>query len=150
ALRERTLRSRWGAAIAACTALGLATIAWFFLNPNPVDRAAVFETGIGGRLLDQLRVDRYYYFRFLSANLSFGFFLAACAGAGALLYRRDPRGFWVLLGFLVPVLILTYLVGYRRHRFMYFAYPVYIMIQAYGLTVMLGFLRHYRKSLLHT
>lgn len=148
-IRNRALKSRWSAAIATCTVLGLLTIASFYFNPNPVDRAAVFETGIGGRLLDQLRTDRYYYFRFLGGNLSLGFFLLALFGSAALLLRRDPRTFWVLLAFWVPVLILTYLVGYRRHRFMFFAYPVYIMIYAHGLVVLLALVREYRRSLLH-
>jgi 4-amino-4-deoxy-L-arabinose transferase-like glycosyltransferase len=148
-LRSRVLKSRWSAAIATCTVLGLLTIASFYFNPNPVDRAAVFETGIGGRLLDQLRTDRYYYFRFLGGNLSLGFFLLALLGSAVLLFRRDPKTFWVLLAFWVPVLILTYLVGYRRHRFMFFAYPVYIMIYAHGLVVLLALLREYRRSLLH-
>ena len=148
-LRNRILKSRWSAAIVACSILGILTIASFYLNPNPVDRAAVFETGIGGRLLDQLRTDRYYYFRFLGGNLSLGFFLLALFGSAVLLYRRDPKTFWVLLAFWVPVLILTYLVGYRRHRFMFFAYPVYIMIYAHGLVVLLALLREYRRSRLH-
>lgn len=147
--RERAVKSRYSAAIATCTLLGLLTIAFFYLNPNPVDRAAVFETGIGGRLLDQLRTDRYYYFRFLGGNLSLGFFLLALFGSAVLLLRRDPKTFWLLLAFWVPVLVLTYLVGYRRHRFMFFTYPSYIMIYAYGLVMLLGVVRMYRRSLIH-
>lgn len=142
-------KSRYLTLIATASILGLATIVFFYLNPNPVDRAAVFETGIGGRLLDQLRTDRYYYFRFLSGNLSQGFFLLAILGSALMLVRRDPKSFWVLLAFWVPVLILTYLVGYRRHRFMFFAYPLYFALYAYALAWCLAVLKSYRRSLFH-
>lgn len=148
-MQTRTLKSRYGWAVVVCTVLGLLTIAGFYFNPNPVDRAAVFETGIGGRLLDQLRTDRYYYFRFLGGNLSQGFFLLALFGSAALLLTRDRKAFWALVGFWVPVLILTYLVGYRRHRFMFFAYPIYIMLYAYGLTRLFQVIREGRRSLVH-
>lgn len=147
--QSKKLWSRAGGVVAACTVLGLATIAFFYLNPNPVDRAAVFETGLGGRLLDQLRTDRYYYFRFLGSNLSMGFFLLALLGSGILLTRRDPRGVWVVAGFWIPVLILTFLVGYRRHRFMFFAYPLYIVLFSVGLAGLIAALRLYRNSLVH-
>jgi len=140
---------RWAWAVAGCTALGLLTVLCFWLNPNPVDRAAVFETGLGGALVDHVRADRYYYFRFLANNLSAGFFLLALFGTAALALRGEKKDVWVLLAFWVPVLILTWLVGYRRFRFMFFAYPLYIMIYAHGLVVLWALLRSYRRSLLH-
>ena len=148
-LRDPQSRRRCAAAVAACTALGLLTILWFYLNPNPVDRAAVFETGLGGNLLDPLRTDRYYYFRFFADNLSTGFLALLFIGSFLLLAGRDRRALWILLGFWAPVLILTFFVGYRRFRFVYFAYPIYVMIGACGLTGILGFARHYRRSVLH-
>jgi len=140
---------RWAWAVAACAAIGMLTILCFWLNPNPVDRAAVFQTGLGGELVDHTRADRYYYFHFLANNLSLGFFVVATVGAFSLLARRDRESLWVLLGFLVPVLILTYLVGYRRFRFMYFAYPLYVMISAHGLLVLLAVIGTWRRSLVH-
>lgn len=141
---------RWAWAVAGCTILGVATILWFLLNPNPVDRAAVFDVGLGGELVDHTRADRFYYFRFFANNLSLGFFLVTVLGAFMVLLRRERRHLWVLLGFLVPVLILTYFVGYRRFRFMFFAYPFYVMISAYGLVVLWAALRAWRRSVVHT
>ena len=148
-VRAGKANHRWAYAVAVCTLLGLLTILCFWLNPNPVDRAAVFQTGLGGELLDHTRADRYYYLRFFANNLSVGFFLLALFGSAALGMRAGRKDVWVLLAFWVPVLILTYLVGYRRFRFMFFAYPIYTMICAYGLVLLLSVLRNYRRSLVH-
>jgi len=149
ALSERNRRSRFTATIAVCTILGILTILWFRFNPNPVDRAAVFETGIGGLLLDYLRTDRYFYFRFLANNLSSGFLLLALLGTGLLLRRGSPNSRMVLLAFWIPVLILTFLVGYRRPRFMFFAYPFYVLLSSVGLVGVVALLLRGRRSLLH-
>ncbi len=148
-LQERRLRSRYATAIAVCTLLGVLSILWFRFNPNPVDRAAVFETGIGGLLLDYLRTDRFLYLRFLANNLSTGFLFLAFLGTGLLLGRGARKGLFVLLAFWVPVLILTFLVGYRRPRFMYFAYPVYVMLCSVGFVWLVAFLPHGRRSWFH-
>lgn len=148
-LQEGRRDRRWAWALAACTALGLLTMLCFWLNPNPVDRAAVFQTGLGGELVDHTRADRFYYFHFLANNLSVGFFAVAVVGTLSLLLARDRRSLWVVFGFFVPVLVLTYLVGYRRFRFMFFAYPLYVMICAHGLIVLVTALRAYRRSVAH-
>ncbi len=148
-LIEKQWRSRHAVTIVACTVLGILTILWFRFNPNPVDRAAVFETGIGGLLLDYLRTDRYFYLRFLANNLSSGFLLLAFAGTGLLLWRTTPQKRLVVLAFWVPVLILTFLVGYRRPRFMFFAYPFYVLLSSVGLVGVLALVLRGRRSLLH-
>jgi 4-amino-4-deoxy-L-arabinose transferase-like glycosyltransferase len=147
--RDRDRDLRWAWAVGACMMLGLLTILCFWLNPNPVDRAAVFQTGLGGTLVDHTRADRFYYFRFLANNLSLGYFLVAAVGAASLMARRDRNSLWMLAAFLVPVLVLTYLVGYRRFRFMFFAYPIYVMISAHGLVILFAALRAYRRSVVH-
>ena len=149
ALLEKKWRSRFTATIAVCTLLGVLSILWFRFNPNPVDRAAVFETGIGGLLLDYLRTDRYFYLRFLANNLSSGFLLLAFAGTGLLLWRTTPEKRLVVLAFWVPVLILTFLVGYRRPRFMFFAYPFYVLLSSVGLVSVVTLALRGRRSLLH-
>ncbi len=148
-MQERRCKSRYGLAIVTCTALGVLTILWLRYNPNPVDRAAVFETGIGGMLLDYLRTDRYFYLRFLANNLSRGILLLVFLGTGLLLATRDRKSFYVVLAFWVPVLILTFLVGYRRPRFMYFAYPFCILLSSVGFVGLLELLRLHRRSWMH-
>ncbi|MBX3179539.1 MAG: glycosyltransferase family 39 protein [Candidatus Hydrogenedentes bacterium] len=147
--RDRRRDTRWAWALTGCAALGAITIIALWLNPNPVDRAAVFQTGLGGTLLDQLRTDRYYYVRFFANNLSIGYLAVAILGAALLLWRRDRASIWVLLGFFVPLFVLTYLIGYRRFRFIFFAYPLYVMLGSCGLLALLGVLRGARRSLLH-
>lgn len=149
AFYDRQWKSRYGTTILACFILGILSILWFRFNPNPVDRAAVFETGLGGTLLDYLRTDRYFYFRFLNNNLSRGFMALFGLGTLVLLAARDRRGLYVTLAFWVPVLILTFFVGYRRPRFMYFAYPVYVMLSSVGLVGLLQLIAHYRRNWIH-
>ncbi len=128
----RRLYGKWVGVVVVFSGIGLLTLAALALNPNEADRAAVFSTGIGGTLVDLQRADRYAYFRWLNLNLSTGVFLTVLAGS-ALACRQGWRGVFVLCAFWAPVLVLTYLIGYRRARFMFFAYPVYCMLFAHGI-----------------
>ena len=130
---ERRVASRWTAALVLCTLLGVLSILFLVYNPNPVDRSAVFGTGLGGRLMDPQRVVRDYYFRWLLENLSLGYFLVALFGFASF-FGKGWRGAYLVFAFWVPVLLLTFFMGYRRDRFMYFAFPFYGMAAAYGLT----------------
>lgn len=125
--RERKLRSRWTAALVVCFVLGVLTILAFVFNPNAVDRSAIFGTGLGGRLADPQRSVRLYYFRWLYENLSAGYFILAMAGFLLMIRRNGMRGLYTALAFWVPVLVLTFLIGYRRDRFLFFAFPFYVM-----------------------
>jgi hypothetical protein len=148
-LAARQWKSRYVTTIATCTILGVLSILWFRFNPNPVDRAAVFQTGLGGTLLDYLRADRYFYFRFLANNLSSGFLLLAVLGTGLLLSTRDRKGLFIVLVFWIPVLVLTFFVGYRRPRFMYFAYPFYVMLSSVGLVGLVCLASKWKRSWLN-
>ncbi|MBI2423143.1 MAG: glycosyltransferase family 39 protein [Candidatus Hydrogenedentes bacterium] len=127
------LRSRWTLTLAGCTIAGLLTLGGLWINPNSADQSAVFETGLGGTLPDPQRMDRYLYFRFLLTNHSLGYGLLATAGTALLLWHKKRSGLYLALSFWVPVLVLTLLIGYRRDRFMYFAFPFYIALASYGL-----------------
>lgn len=122
--------NRWlGMAGAALGAAGLTLLA-LRLTLNEIDQSAVFATGIGGVQLDPQRVDRWYYLRWLWNNLSIGYFLAACAGTVIAVRKEGARGLYLALAFWAPALVLTFLIGYRRPRFLFFAYPVYTALGA--------------------
>lgn len=116
-------------------ALGALTMLVLYLNPNPVDQQAVFH-GLGPELVDPYRLVREYYLRWLGENLGAGCLLVALLGFAFMLYRRDKRGLFAVLAFIVPLLVLTFLIGYRRPRFIFFAYPFYVLALAYGLCML--------------
>lgn len=133
-LYTRRPASRYGVAVMLSFAAGILTLAGLWFNPNPVDQAAVFQTGLGGYMPDPQRLVRLYYVRWLQDNLSVGFLLLALFGTAAMLWKERSRGLFAVLGFWAPVLVLTFLIGYRRPRFMYFAFPLYVALFSYGIT----------------
>ena len=142
-------RRHYAIGLLACVALGVMTVAGLFLNPNPTDQAAVFQTGLGGRLPDPQRLVRWYYLRWLSENLSLGFLLAALLGTALLLFKEKQRGLYMALAFWAPVLVLTFLIGYRRERFMFFCFPCYVALFSYALVQMARFMTQFRRSAGH-
>jgi 4-amino-4-deoxy-L-arabinose transferase-like glycosyltransferase len=146
---EKSLKSRWGVVILLCMLVGLLTIGGLQLNPNEADKSAVFETGLGGQTTDPQRPQRWLYVTFLKDNLSMGFLLLALAGTVLAPWHCGRRGLYMALGFWVPVLVLTFLIGYRRPRFMFFAYPCYVALSAYAITWGGVWLGRFRRSLLH-
>lgn len=145
-LAERRFASRWTAALVLCTLLGVLSILFLVYNPNPVDRSAVFGTGLGGRLMDPQRLVRDYYFRWLLENLSIGYFLVAMLGFACLL-GKGWRGAYLIFAFWVPALLLTFFMGYRRDRFLYFAFPFYAIAVAYGVMTLDRFAHHTIRKL---
>lgn len=136
-------------ALGICLLLGIITLAVLTLNPNPVDRAAVFESGLGGRFPDPQRMLRWYYIRWLRENLSIGFLALALAGAVLAPWREGRRGLFVSLGFWMPILVLTFLVGYRRDRFMFFVFPCHAALFSYALLCLLKQIAQFRRSWAH-
>ena len=144
---ERNIKTRYGVTVLACCILGVATLAVLLYNPNSADQSAVFETGIGGRLVDPQRLIRNYYLRWLMDNHSLGLMITVVVGTVALLWREGRRGWLAALAFWVPLIILSLFIGYRRPRFLFFAFPLYCMLAGYGV-VMLGTIAlHARKSM---
>lgn len=148
-LNERRLRSRWTTALILCAALGCISLTLLLYNPNPADRGAVFQTGLGGTLVDPQRNDRLFYFHWLRNNLSTGFFALALAGTALLPWRERKAGLFAALAFWVPALVLTFLIGYRRERFLFFAFPFYVLLFSYALTAAVAWLKHGRQSWRH-
>jgi hypothetical protein len=148
-LYERRLRSRWTVALGLCTLLGALTLGILFFNPNQGDQQAVFSTGLGGVLGDPQRAVRSFYLRWLDDNLSTGFLWLAFLGTLLAPWREKRRGLFAALAFWTPLLVLTYAVGYRRPRFIYFAFPFYVALYSYALVQLLGLLLKARKSWRH-
>lgn len=148
---DRDMRKRWFALGVLGVVAGIATYGTYRLTFTPLDYTVLTQTSaVGGNLpgLEENRdhSDRYYYFRFLMNNLSQGYFVLALVGFIAMVALEGRRGAFVALAFLAPVLVMTYLIGYRMHRFMYFAYPFYVAAHAYGTVALLRYVVHSQHS----
>lgn len=155
-IHNRNLRSRWLGLCIATLVVGGATYAIYRMTFSWMDYEVLVRNARFGALLFDSAAPQnygglYYYFRFLFANLSTGYYLLALFGFAAMIVREGRQGVFVALAFWAPVLVLTFLIIYRMHRFMYFAYPFYIAGHAYGLIVLVSFLRtanaSWRRSL---
>lgn len=134
AASERTLRSRWIVHCVAIGIVGILTLLSFNVIMNPLDHDAVFERGgLGGELHGLGRAYRWYYTHWLRINLSRGFYYLALAGTAIMLLKEGRRGFFVAATFWAPILILTFFIGYRRPRFMFFVFPMYVALYSYAI-----------------
>lgn len=137
ALWERRWRSRFVAACLVIGIIGSVTVAVYFLAIPQFDKDAIIkEAGLGGTLSaasDPDRGTRWYYLRWLGDNLSRGYLVLALAGFGLMLWKERRRGLYAALAFWGPVLVLTFLIGYRRERFMFFAFPFWVGAYSYAL-----------------
>ena len=57
-----------------------------------------------------------------------------------MVWKWRARGAYAALAFWAPMLVLTFLIGYRWPRFMFFAYPFYIAAWAAGLYLIAAWL----------
>ncbi len=130
--------------------MGLATLVGYKYLLSAIDQSVIF-TFVGFDMIgsDADRADRWYYFRWLMLNHSIGYFVLAMVGSAliALKWKR-PGLFWVV-AFWVPILVLNFYVGYKRPRFMFFLFPLYIGAASYGLMAMLGYIRRRDRTWLH-
>lgn len=142
-------RGRYVWALVCCAvavAAGLTMLGYYLFLPT-ADSLAIFkEAGIGTKLTDPVRGDRFYYVRWLWQNLSAGVFVLALVGFVLMLWHEGRRGLFVALAFWAPVLVLTFLIAYRRPRFMYFTFPFYVTAFSYGLVRLARFLPTARRS----
>jgi len=146
ALREGRWKTRWAGLWLGLVLLCAGTVIVWRLTFSWVESHAVFTgAGLGGKMVEPGRVDRLFYLRWLWLNLSLGYFLLAMAGFVAML-REGRRGVFTALAFWGPLLVLTFLVGYRRPRFIFFAYPFYAAACGYGLVAIIRFLKTYRQA----
>jgi hypothetical protein len=144
------LKSRWTAILAVIVLAGILTLTGYLVALPKAEYDAIFkEAQIGGKPpnpLDYDQSDSLYYFRFFTNNLSSGYFILACVGLVWMTVREGRRGLYAALAILVPVLILNFLIGYRRHRFMFFAYPFYVAAYSYAVVRLAVFLGTSRRS----
>lgn len=146
-ISDRRWKSRWLALGAGIGLAGIAGLLGMGALMNSVDRQAVVSnSGLGGKAVDAARSYRLYYTHWLRMNLSTGFFVAALFGFAALVVREGRRGAFAALAFWAPILVLTFAIGYRRPRFMFFAYPFYVAAWAYGLVVATEWLRKPKRD----
>ncbi len=148
---ERDLRSRWTLIAAVTAAVGLLTIAAYWLTLPEHDATVIFGAARPEIVMgDPDQTSAFYYFTWLRQNLSLGFLIVALAGFAIMLFREGRRGVFTALAFWIPVLALSFVIAYRRHRFMYFAFPIYTVGCAYGIVSGIRLLWHARRSWLHT
>jgi 4-amino-4-deoxy-L-arabinose transferase-like glycosyltransferase len=150
-LASPRLKSPWFAAGIACVLTVGITYAIYHTSFSALDKQVLTETSaVGGDLpdpkLNRDHSDRFYYFRFLMNNLSSGYFLLALIGFVLILFAEGKRSALPIIAFWAPLLVLTYLIGYRMHRFMFFAYPFYVAAHAYGTVALLRFIATSRTS----
>ncbi len=143
----RQWKTRWGMATLLIILVGLISIATLAGLMNPLDKGAVVDRGgLGGEIQDSARALRNYYLHWLKLNLSLGFYGLAIFGFGAMLFREKHRGLYAALAFWIPIIILTCFIGYRRPRFMFFAYPLYVIAWSYGLVCLGTWIAKRKKS----
>lgn len=154
-IAERQIRSR-GSVVFCCAVLvgAITTVVYLGLLPQ-ADYDAIFkEGGIGGETskahLDPERSARAFYFIFLAFNLSTGYLLLAILGFALMVAKEQRRGIYVALAFWIPLLALTFLIGYRRYRFMFFAYPLYVAAHAYAMCWMSQFVWRARGNVIRS
>ena len=137
---ERRPISRWSAYAAAAAAIGVATMAVYWLTLPKADSDAIFTSAGLGLQMRGSETPVLYYVNWLRENLGMGFFILALAGTVLLPLRERRRGAYAALAFWAPVLALTFLLGYRRHRFMFFAYPMYVAAFSYAILLGAGWI----------
>ena len=128
----------------------LITLAGFYHGLPKSDHDAIFkEGGLTGWDKpveeDRGRADTYYYPRFFANNLSRGFLALAVLGYAWMIVAEGRRGLYVALAFLTPMALLSF-IGYREHRFLFFAYPFYVAAHSYALVQLLRFLATVRQA----
>ncbi len=146
---ERRIRSRWTALIAISGLLGAGTLGFYALKLPAHDAGVVFTAAsVAVNVLDPAQGHAMYYVWWLWDNLGRGFFLLAVAGTGMMVLRDGKRGAYAALAFWGPLIVLSVGLAYRRHRFLYFAFPFYTAAFCYALTVVTPWIARVRCATL--
>lgn len=141
-IQDSADRRKWALMVAAITVAGVVTLVSYSGLMNTLDRGAVFDRGgLGGQIVDDERAKRTYYVHWLSLNHSQGFIIMALAGTAGMLALKGRKGAYAALAFWVPIVLLTFFIGYRRPRFMFFAFPMYLVAVSYATTLIAAWLR---------
>jgi 4-amino-4-deoxy-L-arabinose transferase-like glycosyltransferase len=134
---QKRLNSRWVVFCALAALAGALTLLGYYLVLPARDAAVVFSAARPPVVMgDPEQTSRLYYVSWLYGNLGVGFFLLATLGFLLMIVREKSRGIFAALAFLIPLLLLSVLIGYRRHRFLLFAFPIYTMAFSYGIVVL--------------
>lgn len=129
---------------------GLAAFGIMRLLMNPTDvQATTTHSGLGLHLGTLFTWNRWYYLTWLGQNLSTGFLLLLFPGTFILLLRHGWRGVYWTLAFWAPLLALTVFLDYRWSRFLFFAYPGLVLLQAVALVALFRAIARFREGLLH-
>ena len=153
-LIERRMDRRSMVALCLVTLMGVLTIVGYLLFLPELDKQVIFrDSRLGGDfdveyMSHELKV-RHYYLQWLYQNLGMGFFLLAMLGFILMPAREGKRGLYVALAFWVPILVLTFLLGHRWSRFMYFTFPYYVAAFSYAIVQLWGFVRRSDRSWAH-
>jgi len=138
AASERRLRSRWTALLAATGLIAAGTIVFYRLTLPAHDASVVFSAASSNaHVYDPAQGNPVYYAAWLWNNLGSGFFLLAVAGTLLMIAREGRRGMYMALAFWGPLIVLSLALAYRRHRFLYFAFPFYTAAFSYAIVVAL-------------
>ncbi|MCH7959718.1 MAG: glycosyltransferase family 39 protein [Candidatus Hydrogenedentes bacterium] len=146
-LGPRRFRSRWTFLVCAVGVVGVITLISLSGLMNALDRETILDRGgLGGELFDVERSDRGYYVLWLRSNLSIGFYLLALLGTIVMLLREGRKGLYASMAFWIPLLLLTFAIGYRRPRFMFFAFPFYVAAFSYAIVVLTDWCRRPKRT----
>ena len=147
---QKELRSRWSVICVLATLAGLLTLLAYYLVLPARDASVVFSSARPPVVMgDPEQTSPLYYVSWLYGNLGIGFFLLAMLGFLVMVLREKERGWFAALAFWIPLLALSLLIGYRRHRFLLFAFPLYTMAFSYGIVALADYVRHMRRKLYH-
>jgi hypothetical protein len=148
-LFQRRCKPRWLAAILLTAAAGGVTLLGYYALLPSHDAQVVFTAPtLDVQTGDPHQASHLYYIEWLSGNLSRGFFMLAVLGFALMLTRENHRGLYAALAFWVPIIALS-LLAYRKHRFMFFAFPLYTAAFSYGLVLLARLVMQARKSTAH-
>ncbi|HOT51247.1 MAG TPA: DUF2723 domain-containing protein, partial [Candidatus Hydrogenedentes bacterium] len=133
---ERRLRSRWTVLAVATGLLAAGTLVFYRLTLPAHDASVVFSAASSNaHVYDPAQGRPMYYVGWLWDNLGSGFFLLAAAGTLLMIAREGRRGVYMALAFWGPLLVLSLALAYRRHRFLFFAFPFYTAAFSYAIAV---------------
>ena len=134
-LFEQSDRKRWLMLwMASCLVFGLSIVIYWLTLPQ-MDASIVFSP------IETEGVPWFYYLDWLAGNLGTAFFVLAMVGTVLMLFRKKREELYAVLCFWGPILILSVFITYRKHRFMYFAFPFYGVLFSYALVRMSLFVR---------
>jgi uncharacterized membrane protein len=144
---QKELKSRWSVICVLAALAGLLTLLAYYLVLPARDAAVVFGSARPPVVMgDPGQTSPLYYVSWLYGNLGIGFFLLAMLGFLLMVLREKERGWFAALAFWIPLLALSILIGYRRIRFLLFAFPFYTMAFSYGIVVLTEYVLSTREK----